>query len=167
MKKSIVPFLVIAVFSQMLLPLAYGQDADLQARQAKYKELKIDIGDSKYVNIKEGEIADAIIYSTYSSEPTRALAQKYKDDVFWHNVWIHASWATIALYWGTFGFVVSSNPGSEQTLVGVGIGISILGGASMAIAGVVEPKLSPTVVQAYNEDLRKELNLSEADVMGL
>jgi len=169
--KPLVSVLIAALFSQLVLPAAYGQESgDLAARKAKYVQLRINTGDSRYASAKEEEIVDAILLSTYASAETKAVARKYKDDVLWSAIWLHSSWAIMALYWSAiFPFAIASNPTTSTSPtagVGIGIAISILGGASIALSSIFSPRFPPTLVQSYNDDVRKALNLTEADVIG-
>ena len=168
--KWVVSVLIAAVVSQFVVLFAYGQEGgELAARKARYTQLKIDVGDGRYASLKENEIADAVLSSTYASEETKAIAQKYKDDVLWNTIWLHSSWATISLYWSAiFPFAIASNQDiadAAPAMVGIGVGLSILGSGSIALSQIFSPSFPPTLVQTYNDDVRESLNLSEADVL--
>lgn len=169
--KWLVSVLTVVVLSQLVLPLAYGQeDRDLAATKARYRQLKIDVGDGRYASLKEEEIADAVLASTFASSETKAIAQKYRDDVILSTIWLHSSWAAIALYWSAiFPFTIASIPevaSAAPAMVGIGVGISILGGGSIALSQIFTPNFPLTLIQSYNDDVRESLGLTEADVLG-
>ena len=148
----------------------WAQEGSFEARKAKYEEMRIVIGDDKYTKLKEEEVADRILSSPYASPEITEIAQSYKDNLLLYKIWMIANVAVPVLYWGTlwgasyFTRIPSKN---AETLVGVGAVFSILSGVSSAIAGTNTPTLPVTVAQSYNEDLRKELNLTEVDIAGL
>lgn len=161
--KLLVLFLVALVTSQALIVAAYGQDGDLESRKIKYKELMIAVGDDVYSSLKEDKIVKVIISSPHSSPATVELARKFQDELLWNRVWFVANSLTPALYWGGFWLVGNTAPkiiGDNLWLVGVGVGLSILSGASFSLAGLFHTELPVTLVESYNEDLRKALNLT-------
>ena len=159
--------LITVVLFEFLTMGVYGQDADLESRRIEYKKSMIEIGDDRYSRLKEDEIVDFIISSAHTSPETRDRAQKFQNDLLLYRVWITANSLTPALYWGGFWVVSNTDPkiiSDNVWLVGVGVGLSILSGVSFSFAGIFQPDLPATLVESYNEDLRKSLNLTQEDI---
>jgi len=160
--------LAAAILLEALVTSAYSQEADLEAKKAKYKELMISVGDDRYTKLKEEEAAQVIVSSSYTSPEIKALAQRFIDELLWSRVWKTANWVTPALYWGAFWLVGNYGDSkiisSNLWLVGTGVGLSILSGISSTFAEIFQPRLPATVIQSYNEDLRKALGLSYEDI---
>ena len=147
--------------------------SDLEGRKRMYAELKIDVGDAVYNELRDEAIADAILVSKFASDQTKSLARKFKDGHLLNQILIAASWMVPVLYRVEAELAVRASapnfPSDDviNLLQYSAIGFLIIGGASIVVLKIFRPRLPVTVVEAYNEDVRKGLNLSEADVLGL
>ena len=147
--------------------------SDLEGRKRMYTELKIEVGDGRYNELRDVAIADAILGSKFASSQTKALAAKYKDDYLFNQILVNLSWMLPVGYWvgARLGIQASAPNFPSDDVINLlqytAIGFLVIGGASIFALENFGPRLPMPVVEAYNEDLRIGLNLSERDLIGL
>ena len=148
---------------------AYGQEGDLEARKARYNRSKINIGDGRHAKMIEEAVADTIVSSPFASAGTKATAQQYKDDHTLNRIWGASSLLVPVLTAVVINLISQTATQDAQTqslMMAITPSVAALGAISFAISHMLAPKLPPVTVDSYNQDLRENLNLSEADVLG-
>jgi hypothetical protein len=150
-----------------------GSISDTEGRKRMYSELKIEVGDIKYNELRDEAIADAIVASKFASAETKELARKFKDDNLINRILITTSWMVPVLYRLEAEFAVGASkpnyPSDEiiNLLQYSAIAFLIAGGVAITALEIFRPRLPLSVVESYNEDLRREFGLTEKDAAGL